>query len=215
MARFWTPPLLWEGQPCYVLGGGPSLQSFPFESIAGEFVLGCNAAFNLGVDTVPITVFGDASFLPKHQEGLEAYVEAGGWVVTNSSRLKKSIPPWLRQMKKVLKGLALDGLGWNGNTGASAINLALLLGADPIYLLGYDMGPDSQGKSNYHNHYRSHTIHPSTYPRFLRGMEVVARDLLRLFPGRRVINLEDGSSRLPTFPKESLEAHMEEMEIAA
>lgn len=215
MARFWTPPLLWEGEPCYVIGGGPSLRGVSLEAISGEFVLGCNAAFLLGVDQVPITVFGDASFLQKHREGLEEYVAAGGWVVTNSSRLKKSIPPWLRTMRKDLKGLSLDGLGWNGNTGSSAINLALLLGADPIYLLGYDMAPDSEGRNNYHDAYRAHKVHPSTYPRFQKGMERVARDLQRLFPGRRVINLEDGTSKLTVFPKQSLASHMKQMEVAA
>ena len=178
-------------------------------------MLGCNAAFLLGVDTVPITVFGDSSFLQKHRDPLVAYVAEGGMVVTNSGRLKKATPPWLRTMKKVLKGLSLDGLGWNGNTGASAINLALLLGANPVYLLGYDMGQDPKGRSNYHEHYRAHTIHPSTYPRFLKGMGCVARDLPQVFPGRRVINLEDGTSKLDVFPKESLKAHLEGMEVAA
>jgi len=215
VAKFWSPPPLWEGQPCYIIGGGPSLRDIPFEALSGEFVLGCNAAFLHGVDLVPVTIFGDASFLPKHREGLEEYVQAGGWVITNSSRLKKSIPLWLRIMRKTLKGLSLDGLGWNGNTGASAINLALLLGADPIYLLGYDMGPDHKGRSNYHDAYRKKTTHPRTYPRFMRGMEVVARDLPRLFPGRQVINLEDGTSLLTVFPKQSLEAHLKQMEVAA
>lgn len=210
----WTPPNIWEGQSCYVIGGGPSLRSFPFDVLSGEFVLGCNMAFALGVDIVPITIFGDASFLIKHREGLEQYVEDGGWVVTNSSRLKKTIPPWLRQMKKALKGMALDALGWNGNTGASAINLALLLGANPVYLLGYDMGVDEGGRSNYHDHYHSNRVHPRTYPRFLKGMELVARDLRRLFPGRQVINLEDGTSKLEVFPKQSLKEHMSLLEVA-
>lgn len=209
----WVPPPLWEGQPCYVIGGGPSLRSFPFGSLSGEFVLGCNMAYLLGVDIVPITLFGDASFLVHNRTGLESYVQEGGWVVTNSSRLKKSIPRWLRMMKKSLKGLAKDGLGWNGNTGSSAINLALILGANPIYLLGYDMGVDRGGRSNYHDHYRAHKVHPRTYPRFLKGMTMVVRDLPRLFPGRQVINLEDGTSRLECFPKESLKEHLKKMEV--
>lgn len=212
---FWTPPPIWEGRPCYIIGGGPSLRGFPFSSLSGEFVLGCNMAYHLGVDIVPIVVFGDASFLQANREGLEAYAGAGGWVVTNSNHLKKSIPAWLRMTKKVLKGLSTDGLGWNGNTGASAINLALLLGADPVYLLGYDMGVDGQGRSNYHDRYRPTRVHPRTYPRFLHGMEAVARDLPRLFPGRHVINLEDGTSKLEVFPKQSLRTHMEQMEVAA
>jgi hypothetical protein len=167
-------------------------------------VLGCNVAFYFGSKLVPITIFGDAAFLKQHREGLEHYVEHGGIVVTNSNLVKKPTPPWLKVMKKHRQGLGIDGLGWNGNTGASAINLALLFGANPIYHLGYDMR-----EGNFHNAYSSVTS-SSSYARFLKGMDSVAKDLPRLFPGKRVINLEDGTSVLNVFPKESLKKHFEE-----
>lgn len=207
----WVPTPIWRGQPCYIIGGGPSLKNFPFEILRGKNVLGCNAAFYLGVKIVPITIFGDSKFLSQHQAGLSHYVDTGGKVVTHSTRRRREpVPQWLLCMKKVNMGLATDGLGWNGNTGASAINLALLLGADIIYLLGYDMCVDGQGRANFHNAY----VHPSkarAYLRFLRGMKQVAMDLPQLFPGRSVINLEDGTSVLNSFPKESLKAHFAEI----
>jgi hypothetical protein len=207
----WFPDPRWEGKPCYIIGGGPSLEGFCWERLAGEFVLGCNVAFYHGVDIVPVMLFGDAKFFSQHEEGLAAYAEAGGWVVTNSSRRGNNAPGWLRVMKKQLRGLALDGLGWNGNTGASAINLALLLGADPIYLLGFDMRVGANGKTNYHNAYNNRP-NGKTYQRFRKGMERVAKDLARLFPGRRVINLDDGTSALDVFPKENLAEHFAEKE---
>ena len=92
------------------------------------------------------------------------------------------------------------------NTGASAINLALLFGANPIYLLGFDMQLSPEGKKNFHNAY-SDKPNSKAYERFLRGMTLVARDLPTLFPGHQVINLEDDTSALKDFPKESLKKH--------
>ena len=46
-------------------------------------------------------------------------------------------------------GLGLVGLATGGNSGYQAVNLAFLLGAKKIYLLGFDMG----AKKIDHNHF--------------------------------------------------------------
>ena len=47
-----------------------------------------------------------------------------------------------------------DGLSYSSNSMVGAINLAAILGADPIYLLGVDCGPVSGGRTaNYHDDY--------------------------------------------------------------
>jgi len=207
MGKRWFPDPIWEDEPCYIIGGGPSLEGFLWNSLKSRNVLGCNVAFMIGVGIVPITIFGDSAFLDKHKTGLESYVNNGGWVITNSSRInQKEIPPWLKCMKKQLKGIAVDGLAWNGNTGSVAINLALLFGADPIYLLGFDMQVSKEGKGNFHNAY-NHKPNAKTYNRFIRGMTNLNKGLKEFFPGRQVINLEDGTSVLNMFPKESLKSH--------
>lgn len=207
MAR-WFPETIWKDEPCYIIGGGPSLENFPWESLQGQNVIGCNAAFYMGVDLVPIMVFGDGAFLKQHRSGLDTYAQNGGWVITCSNSINRFDPPeYIKRMKKQLNGLAVDGLAWNGNTGSIAINLALLMGANPIYLLGYDMKISKEGKKNFHNAYSDRT-NPKSYQRFLRGMNMAAKDLIKLFPGRRVINLEDGTSILNVFPKESLKSHL-------
>ena len=120
MSLEWTPVPLWAGRRCYIIGGGSSLKGFDWELLRGEAVLGCCAAFYLGVDLVPVTVFGDAKFLNAHYDGLSRYANVGGEVFTNSSRLRKPPPPdWLHVMKKQLYGLHTDALGWNVNTGAN------------------------------------------------------------------------------------------------
>ncbi len=207
--KLWTPSPIWTDEPCYIIGGGPSLQGFGWEALRGRHVIGCNVACYLDPGICPWVVFGDASFLSQHRSALDRFVAAGGRVVTNSNKFRKPRlgPPWLKLMKKVRQGLALDGLGWNGNTGASAVNLGLLMGANPVYLLGFDM--QMRGKqANYHNAYNLRP-NPKAYPRFLKGMGFVYRDLPKLFPGQRIINLEDNTSALVLFPKESLREHFQ------
>jgi hypothetical protein len=203
----WFPEPIWDGEPCYIIGGGPSLKGFQWECLEGRNVIGCTAAFYLGVDLVPIMIFGDGPFLNKHRVGLDRYAEAGGWVVTCANTIDRFNPPdYLKRMKKQLSGLAIDGLAWNGNTGSIAINLALLLGANPIYLLGYDMKLDKDGNKNFHNAYND-TPDAKAYNRFLRGLDELSIELPKLFPDRQVINLEDNTSALNAFPKESLKEH--------
>lgn len=207
--RFFQPTPIWEDHPCYIVGGGPSLDAFPWDALRGRLVLGCNATCYMSPVLIPWTIFGDASFIDQHRDALELYVARGGQVVSPSSKFRKArnTPPWLKVMNKQTKGLGTDRLGWNGNTGASAINLALLMGANPIYLLGYDM-KQSKGKSNFHNAYKRQADEKA-YARFLKGMEFVVRDMKLMFPDRRVINLEDDTSALHVFPKESLRDHFQ------
>jgi len=205
---YWLPEHpIWQDEPCYIIGGGPSLKNFDWDMLRGKNVLGCNASFYMGAHLVPIIVFGDAVFLKQHRDGLDDYASEGGVVITNSNSVKRFEPPeYVKVMKKYNRGMAVDGLGWNSSTGACAINLALIFGANPIYLLGYDMQLSPEGEKNFHNAY-SDKPNPKSYPRFLRGMTFVTRDLHHVFPGHEVINLEDGTSALNMFPRESLKEH--------
>ena len=205
--KHWLPDSIWQNEPCYIIGGGASLKKFDWNLLRNKNTIGCNVAFYIGCDLVPITVFGDAAFLKQHRSGLDKYAESGGQVVTCSHSIDRFDPTqYIKLVKKQLKGLGTNGLGWNGNTGAIAINLALLFDANPIYLLGYDMRLSKDGKKNYHNCY-SDKPDVKAYKRFLCGMTMVAKDLKELFPGHQVINLEDDTSSLEVFPKESLKAH--------
>lgn len=209
----WFPNSIWKDQSCYIIGGGPSLKGFPWDVLRGRNVLGCNAALYLGANLVPFLIFGDARFLQQHRAGLDKYVEEGGTVISPSNRLSHFKPPsYVKNMRKVLNGLSTNALGWNGNTGTSAINLALLMGADPIYLLGFDMQLDSEGEKNFHNAYNDKP-NAKTYKRFLGNMDKVARDLNDKFPGRHVVNLEDGTSALDVFPKENMSEHFSLAEV--
>ena len=82
-----------------------------------------------------------------------------------------------------VKGLGKDKLHFNSNSGAQAINLAYLLGATRIILLGYDMG--ATGNSHW---FGSHpkALRNGNYTNYVADFNRLADDLKR--EGVEVIN---------------------------
>jgi hypothetical protein len=193
----WTPTPEWRDQDAFLIGGGSSLEKFPFASLDGKNTIGCNDAFRLGPDIVKICLFGDASFFHKFKWDLKSF---GGRVVTCAPALLTIQSGWLLQMNRDKHGL-FEGnvLGWNFSTGAAAVNLAVTLGAKRIFLLGYDMGKRKDGKSHWHNH-RHKMIPDASYARFIQGFCRVY-EALKKRPAVQVLNVTDGSSQLPFFDR--------------
>ena len=192
------PPLpLWPNQPAYIVGGGKSLEHFDFEQLRGRNVIGCNHAFLAHPDIIDITVFGDHPFWKRHALDLAAWP---GYVASNAIELEQygPVPKWLALYSRIDEGWG-DGspfLAFNYNTGALAINLAAVLGASPIYLLGYDMHPCG----HWHGRNDEAPQQDSHYRRFIEGFAALeaARKLLPKPP--EVFNVSEGSTHLQTFP---------------
>lgn len=191
----WAPPVEWEGEDAFIIGGGSSLVDFKWHILRGRNTVGCNDAFRLGPEIVKYCLFGDASWFERCKWDLET---SGITVVTNAPAMQNIKLPWLRWMKRSRDGLFKgDTLGWNYSTGAAAINLALSLGSRRIFLLGFDMST-TQGKSHWHNH-RSKMTHESAYRRFIRGCECIAMSI-KGYPSAEVFNVSNGTSALKVFP---------------
>jgi hypothetical protein len=94
-------------------------------------------------------------------------------------------------------GLHRDALGWGGNTGCVAVNVALLLGAVEVYLLGFDMSLGRGRRTNWHDQNVGNPTEAS-YARFQLGFQKIADDLPRVYPHRRVLTL--GKNGLDMFP---------------
>jgi hypothetical protein len=202
MQEFWTPEEIWKGQDAYVIGGGPSLQKFDWTLLRGKNTVGCNSAHLLGPEVVKVLAFGDRGFFEKYHKELSRLKFP---VVTTCSSLRSNPPAWLHVMKRLPRGLATgDTLGWNFNTGAMAINLALSFGAQRVFLLGFDLSAEG-ARHNWHDR-EAFRFAKSVYGRFLEGFRYVARDLDRVFPGREVINVND-VDRIGQFPVQTLAAH--------
>ena len=201
----WNPQPFWRGEDVYIIGGGTSLERFDMSLLKHRHTIGCNVAFLEGQEICDICFFGDIKWWELFKPQL---IRFEGMVVTNAPALYSCDVSWLMTMKRVSKGLALDALGWNCNSGAAAINLALILGAKRVFLLGFDMKLGEDGRPNYHNH-RVEKETPEVYQKFLVGFKDVARDLLIKFPDREIINVND-DSELKLFPMVSVEEHFRE-----
>lgn len=194
----WSPSPIWGGQDAFIIGGGPSLRGYDFSRLAGKNVIGVNDAFRLGPKINSYVLFGDSGFWKENMAQLET---CGVPVVTLHPSLMFINVPWLLQMARMKDGIH-EGpvLGWNYNTGAAAINLANTLGAVRIFLLGFDLGKKADdGRSHWHDH-RTKTIPEDSYDRFIRGFRSVAEGMAR-YPETKVLNVTDGSSRLPVFER--------------
>ena len=182
----WTPSQIWPGEDAYVIGGGDSLFAFDWELIRGLNTVGCNSRYTLGADLCKVTVFGDKTWWDSiGKKGTEDY---GGMVVCACPKLKDDPTPWLLKMKQNdVAGLGRSALGWHGNTGSLAINLALILGAKRVFLLGFDMDRE------YHR-------------QFCKQMIYIPMTLPEMFPGCEIWNVTD-DSKMELFPTVSLEEH--------
>jgi hypothetical protein len=204
----WVPEREWDGEDVYVLGGGPSLRIFDWDRIRSRKVIGCNGAYLLGSQVVDIVVFGDVNWWKTI--GCEGTKHFGGRVVGSTPNLLRPVP-WLLQMTRQQYGLGAPGLGrlaWNRNTGSLGINLALLLGARRVYLLGFDMSLSARGEANWHDE-RCEPARAEVYARFRAGFAFLASALPETFPGVEVVNLH-ASATLPMFPTQPLDRHFAE-----
>lgn len=155
-------PKVWLGERVFIVGGGPSAKSIDWELLRGQKVLGCNAAaFLLPYGIAQYSVFGDKPFLEAFRMELRDYVLAGGFLINATGRVIHPDNHWMFHVK-TLKGSKSWGISkdpeqvsWNRSTGGLAVNLAYLLGAREIVLIGFDMRAQAK-KHNWHNVYEPH-----------------------------------------------------------
>lgn len=203
MSRLWSVPKMWPGATVFIIGGGPSVNKEDLTPLSQHRVIGVNSAYRFGPEIVDILFFGDRVFLDKddredirrfpglkitfidnvnsHQHGFLMLQRVGGAISNNSKQLT-----------------------WKSNSGGPAIDLAVLMGAKKVVLIGYDMKIDGDGKHNFHDVYDHHPQEKVYLDRFARvfpekaaacrrlGVEVIdtsMEGLLDCFPKRTLISV--------------------------
>lgn len=188
----------WAGRPAFVIGGGPSLKGFDFDSLRGYPVITCNkswrsapwAALNVTIDADFIVAARNDSEW-KAQQALrvaickrswEGHREDGGlWRVDDLGDSAWS--------DDIAVGV---GTGWN--TGYAAANIAWALGARPVYLLGIDGGTD-----HYHEGYDPKQFRPAN--ELTSGYHAAAwRGLVARVPLGDIVHYRNPTTRVPWFP---------------
>lgn len=197
----------WAGKRVFIVGGGSSLRSFPFDLLRGEIVLAVNKAYSCGVASHVVT--GDRRWLVHQASRLSIKPPI---VYARRPIADKPMPQVCSHLRVYVLGTC-EGALWGrsleegvvpGCSGIRAANFADILGADAIYLLGFDLGPRQQRKRGtsrnpaqewWHGGY-PHRTPLGHYEDFLRHWnEAVDSGLIR----SRIVNLSP-ISRLTSVP---------------
>lgn len=211
----WNVPEMWADQTVYIIGGGPSVLETPLHLIHDRPVIGVNDAFTLG-PWVDITFFGDDGWWNRECLNVLRYP---GLIVTCLPIKIYTEMKRVKQVKRIKGHLGLhtktrDRVKWNENSGAASINLAILLGAAKVVLLGFDFRTDKKkGFREGHNWHKRHTSMPAQdiyKNKFFLGFKNIARDLKKLndsgeWPRKVEVLNATPESALGVFPKVSLE----------
>lgn len=210
---FWetVPNGAWQGKPCYIVAGGPSLEknwAWLLPRLEGQLTIGVNRAYEMFEPTI---IFGmDPTFVRHILMGKYGEQAKERWEKSKAYKVwlctyKCTLPDDVYILKcfngyvaarQAFPFIMERGIGHGNNSGYAALNLAACLGANPIYLLGYDMYVDGT-RTHWHNG------HPGKWPdhvpdSFIKHFTPAAKELAKR--GITVINLNP-KSMLNCFPK--------------
>lgn len=145
----------WEGRRCFIIGGGPSAKKVDMGLLEGELTIGINRAYELLSPTLLYGVdgqmFGWVELGELGEESKRKFDEYDGYKVWMA--LHKMYPSDIYLIDPDEdEGYRIGStkrLAYKNNSGYGAINLAVALGANPIYLIGFDMRGDQRGKQKW------------------------------------------------------------------
>ena len=135
----------WKGQRCFIIAGGESVKDFDLKKLEGEHAIGINLAFRLFEPEIIYCVdarlwgwieSGDTG--PEDRDKFNASKAIKVWSDITPAPMPEDIVIAPNIGRPGLSHSFKEGVGVGTNSGFGAINLALLMGASEIYLIGYD-----------------------------------------------------------------------------
>jgi len=177
------PDGAWAGRRCFIIGGGPSLKRVNFSRLEQELTIGVNRAFEKLDPTVIFWMDYQTFYLDlmSGKFGNEAVKKFMG-----SRALKVALNLSGYDYPADVFPLAAapgdhnftfslsEGIGHGGNSGYAALNLAVCLGANPIYLLGFDMQGDGKGHQTWFHSGYERDQGEGVYREFIQEFEYAA-----------------------------------------
>jgi hypothetical protein len=144
---------LYEGLPIFVISTGTSLRGFDFSRLNGRITIGINRIIEHYspsiIHFIDITAQNTHATALRSYNGMVIAGEKAAPLATNANSFEiihnvdtfELLPGRTSMTTKVGRSFA-DG--WFGSgAGCTALHTAILLGGDPIYLLGYDYYEDN------------------------------------------------------------------------
>lgn len=224
----WEVPRIWQEGSCFIIGGGPSVNrlfNVPAElieqvgqgkdvfeqigkhmqSIHEYHCIGINAAFRLG-SFIDILFFGDAGWYTHNIQRVQKFQHIKVSCNPLFANRRKDDPEKVKYMhrdEEKITGISTSRgkVAWNYNSGAASISLAVQLGVQRIFLLGFDMR-GSEGVTHWHGGHieleytKGKKIKPP-YERHLLGFLDIKADADKL--GVQIYNVND-KSEITEFP---------------
>lgn len=207
----------WKGQPCTLIAGGPSLKSFNWDLLRNTpNIIAVNRAYK-AVPWASVCYVEDARFIERFGSDMVDFKGVKLWHVAYGTP-KQLIAEALerdpnltaiietRRDKYWSKGFQ-KGLSTSSNAMVGALNVADLLGADPIYVMGLDCRTQGLEMQNWHTDYpQDWGVGAMQALTFKTDIELwVAPNLEH----RHVVNLinPEFESALTCWPKNLLEIH--------
>lgn len=205
----WRVPTIWGSETAFIIGGGHSLRSFDeWDRLLGKNVIGLNDCFLYHPDLLRFAAFGDRPWFNHNRDALHSWSMPEAREVVTCWKGAEGYPDWVQTLDRQSMGLSstAERCAWNGNTGSVGINLAYLLGATTIVLLGYDMKLDRRTRDpNWYEQKRRRATE-DTLRTFMQNLGGMAKALAS--QKIRVVNAEltKGASALDYFEKMPMES---------
>lgn len=154
------PDGAWKDQRCFIIGGGKSLKGFDFSKLQNELTIGINRAYEAMDCTIMLSMDNDFyDWITKGklgQEAKEKFEDFKGirvWIDSVGYEYPKGILILNRSGGQNISHSMKKGIGGESNSGFAALNIAYCLGANPIYLLGFDMKGENGKQAWWHSGY--------------------------------------------------------------
>jgi hypothetical protein len=201
LLRDTLPDGSWKNEPCYILGGGPSLKDFDLSETFGRRVIAVNRAYEI-CPWADLIVSCDDCFYAEHKDEPRFRRHKGLKVM-----MLVDPNPHLEEDVRVVPGIIercigsiQDGLGHGWNSGYGALMLAAALGCAPIYLIGFDMQGDLVNDTQvwWHDGYGKRNNKSSCYPRYAEEFKWAAASGLL---SQRLYSLCPTGGLRDTFPR--------------
>ena len=205
----------WEGEECFVIGGGSSLRDFDFERLRGRgrvivsnkgFLYTPFADMMIGMDNDLYNHITQGVIVGEKRLGLggmkirKRFLEFEGYKVwIDSGNYRYDRIHFVFKKGEPFVGKMIRGIYTGNNMGVGALMMACTLGCDPIYLMGYDMYHTKT--THFHEGYERKQVQ-SHLNSFLKHFGRIQKDIKK--KEIRVYNLNP-KSRLKGFPKIPME----------
>lgn len=167
--HYWTVPQVWEHETVAILGGGPSLNRYEVEICKTKKykIIAINNSYLLD-PTADIIYFCDIRWWKWHCDNHKFTNHPGLKVTLENIDLATVYInyKYLKNLGRLVFNFDFNvpGIGHGLNAGYQALNLAYLLGAKLIILLGIDMA-EERNKTHWHTGHPIKTM-PTVYQEF-------------------------------------------------